>query len=79
MNRIDNSNENGNMGVGTNFYVCYWQYSNDWNKTKRHYGNAMMNDKYSGRVWANANKWAKADSPESWGGYDTHKSWYNHE
>ncbi len=76
---IDNATEKWEMGVGTNFYVCFWQYSNYWRKSNRHYANAMMNNKYSGRKYANANKWAKADSPEAWGGYDDHRSYYGNE
>lgn len=50
---IDTSTRKWEKGVGTTLYVYYWQYSNYWHKTKRHYANAMMNDKYSGRVYAN--------------------------
>jgi lactococcin 972 family bacteriocin len=76
---IDTSTRKWEKGVGTTLYVYYWQYSNYWHKTKRHYANAMMNDKYSGRVYTNKNKWAKASSPGSWGGYSTNHSYYGDE
>ena len=76
---IDTSTQKWEKGVGTNFYVYYWQYSNYWHKTKRHYANAMMNDKYSDRVYANKNVWAKASSPGAWGGYSSNHSYYGYD
>ncbi len=67
-------------GVKLNIAMRVWQYSNYYHKDKYHSATAMMNGKYSDRVYANAGKTAKAASPKfSYidEGYSSNRSYYN--
>lgn len=67
-------------GVKLNALMQVWQYSDYYHNTKYHSATAMMNDKYSDRIYANSESTAKASSPKfnyATEGYGTHKSYYN--
>lgn len=73
-----NPDSNSEWEFGVKGLIKYSQYSYFLHDLYRHYGNAMMNDEYSGRVYDDAGKWAKAETKQ-YTSYNTHRSYYGWE
>lgn len=76
VNNADAGGGKWSYGVGTIGNIWFRQESKYYHKTKSHYANAMMNDKYSGRVKAAKGKWANAYTGYYTGGWKTNRSYY---
>ena len=67
---------NWSFGVGTFLNLWFRQESKYYHPTKKHYTNAMMNNKYSGRVYAAKGKYANAYTQRYFGGWKSNRSYY---
>lgn len=76
---VNNLNMDGgkwSFGVGTIANLWFRQESKYYHASKKHYANAMMNDKYSGRVYVAKGKYANAYTGYYFGGWSTNRSYY---
>lgn len=64
------------FGVGTRANIFFRQESNYYHPSKRHYANAMMNNEYSGRVYAAKGQHAISNTKYYFGGWSTNRSYY---
>ena len=76
MNNVNAGGGIWSYGVGTIGNIMFRQESKYYHKTKKHYANAMMNDKYTGRIKASKGKWANAYTGYYLGGWKTNRSYY---